>query len=87
MIRSSPAVRELEITGSRPHLSTPSADMPVDFAAVTKARLAVIATNATLRNAAVALSSPRIGLVIICEENGTGRWRRQQVRSRPTFDA
>jgi CBS domain-containing protein len=45
--------------------------MPIDFAAVTKARLAVIATNATLRNAAVAPSSPHIGLVIICEENET----------------
>src|SRR5262245_4837611 len=43
--------------------------MSIDFAAVTKARLAAIATNATLRNAAVALSSPHIGLVIICEEN------------------
>lgn len=53
------------------HLNAPSADMPIGFAAVTKARLAVIATNATLRNAAVALSSPHIGLVIIREENGT----------------
>jgi CBS domain-containing protein len=42
-----------------------------DFAAVTKARLAVIATNGTLRNAAVALSGPHIGLVVICAENGT----------------
>ena len=42
-----------------------------DFAAVTRARLAVIAANATLRNAAVALSGPQIGLVIVCEENGT----------------
>jgi CBS domain-containing protein len=42
-----------------------------DFAAVTKARLAVIPTDATLRNAAVALSGPHIGLVIVCEENGT----------------
>jgi CBS domain-containing protein len=42
-----------------------------DFVAVTKARLAVIATNATLRNAAVALSGPDIGLVVICEENGS----------------
>jgi hypothetical protein len=52
-------------------LNAPSADMPIDFAAVTKVRLVVIATNATLRNAAVALSSPHIGLVIICEENAT----------------
>jgi len=41
------------------------------LAAVTKARLAVIATDATLRHAALALSGPHIGLVIICEENGT----------------
>jgi hypothetical protein len=45
--------------------------MPIDFAAVIKTRRAVIATNAILRNAAVALSSPHIGLIIICEENGT----------------
>ena len=37
---------------------------------VTGARLAVIATDATLRIAAFALSNPHIGLVVVCDETG-----------------
>jgi len=36
----------------------------------TAARLATIDAGATLRAAAVALSNPRIGIVIVCDENG-----------------
>jgi CBS domain-containing protein len=37
---------------------------------MTVARLAVIATDATLQAAAVALSDPRVGLVVVCDESG-----------------
>ena len=35
------------------------------------ARLAVIAADATVRTAAVALSNPQIGLVVVCDGSGT----------------
>ena len=35
------------------------------------ARLAVISTDATVRTAAIALSNPRIGLVVVCDGSGT----------------
>ncbi len=38
---------------------------------MTVARLAVIAVDATLRAAASALSDPGIGLVVVCDGNGT----------------
>jgi CBS domain-containing protein len=37
---------------------------------LTVSRLAVIAAGATLRSAAIALSSSHIGLVIVCDESG-----------------
>ena len=37
----------------------------------TVARLAVVAIDATLRAAAVALSTSHIGLVVVCDESGT----------------
>ena len=36
---------------------------------MTAARLVVMAIDATLRTAAVALSDPRIGLLVVCDEN------------------
>jgi CBS domain-containing protein len=37
---------------------------------MTSARLVVVSTDATLRTAASALSSPHIGLIVVCDENG-----------------
>ena len=39
------------------------------LAATAAARLAVVTTDTLLRNAAAALSNPRIGLLIVCDEN------------------
>jgi CBS domain-containing protein len=36
---------------------------------LTSARLAVVATDATVRTAAIALSRPDIGLLVVCDEN------------------
>jgi CBS domain-containing protein len=36
---------------------------------MTLARLVVVATAATLRTAASALANPRIGLIVVCDEN------------------
>jgi CBS domain-containing protein len=40
---------------------------------MTAARLAVIGTDTSLRGAAVALSSSRIGLLVVCDVNGRAR--------------
>ena len=37
---------------------------------LTSARLVVIATDATVRTAASALSNPQIGLIVVCDEKG-----------------
>ena len=37
---------------------------------MTSARLVVIATDATVRTAASALSNPQIGLIVVCDEKG-----------------
>ncbi len=36
---------------------------------MTSARLVVVATDATVRTAAFALSNPQIGLIVVCDEN------------------
>jgi CBS domain-containing protein len=38
---------------------------------VISARLVTIATDATVRTAASAFSSPHVGLLVVCDENGT----------------
>jgi hypothetical protein len=53
---------------------------------VTLARLAVIATDAMPRTAAVALSTPHAGLIVVCDKNGAVAGG-QIIRSRPLFDA
>ncbi len=38
---------------------------------MTLGRLAVVGVDATLRNAALALSAPHIGLLVVCDKNGS----------------
>jgi CBS domain-containing protein len=55
-----------------PRKSVSEASMRVDaLTQIAVARLAVIATDATVRTVAVALSRPQIGLAVVCDGSGT----------------